>query len=165
MVQQIQAVLENAVILGATPPASPSLADFRSFSSLRVSLHGRIKPVFGRADFIYQLTLCFPEVAALIDENDFGVLPLEIGAMAAASGEAIARLDFHAVRRHFLFIGKLAERADEGLLDAIQISYLESLLLGETSTAHAEARYLLPKTLGELLRKSERHFERLTCFA
>ncbi len=161
MVQQIQAVRDTTVIPGGAMLAPHFLADFRAFSSLRMSMHNRARPTIGRTDFIYQLTLYFPEVATLIDESDFGILPLEIGAMTVATRDALNRFNFHTVRRHFVFIGKLFERADTELLNGIQISYLENLLLGETSLAHAEARYLLPNSLDDALKKSESHFERL----
>jgi hypothetical protein len=78
-----------------------------------------------------------------------------------ATREAIKRLDFYTALSHFVFIGKLFERADTELQNGIQISYLENLLLGEESLAHMEARDLLPQSLQDALMKSESHFERL----
>lgn len=139
---------------GDVMSASYVSVDFRVFSSMRISSHGR-------ADFIYQLTLYFPEVAARIDESDFGILPLEIGVMTVDSKEAIKRFDLYTVRRHFSFIGRLFECADIELRNGIQIAYLENLFLGETSPAHAAARCLLPKSLKVALKQSESHFEQV----
>ena len=136
-------------------------ADFRTFSSLRLSIRSRAKPTLVRTDFIYQLTLYFPEVAAHIDESDFGILPLEVGAVTVATQDALNRFDLLTVRRYLVFIGDLFERADAQLQKAIQVAYLENLFLGEKSYAHVEARHLLPGCLADALKKSESHFARL----
>jgi len=128
--------------------------DFRAYSSMRLSSHGR-------TDFIYQLTLHFPEVAARIDESDFGILPLEIGVMTVATKEAIKHFSLYTVSRHFSFIDRLFDGADTELRNGIQIAYLENLLLGETSPAHLAARCLLPESLKAALRQSESHFKQI----
>lgn len=155
--QQMQPTPETASKRGTACPLITHRESFKDFSSLR----NMVKSDNWRTDFVYQLTSYFPEVAALIDEGDFGILHLEVGAMTVATREAIKSLDFYTALSHFVFIGKLFERADTELQNGIQISYLENLLLGETSLAHMEARDLLPQSLKEALMKSESHFERL----
>ena len=55
--------------------------DFKTFASLRRMVsHQQSKPLLRRADFLKQITLYLPEVAARIEESDFGVLHLEVGA-------------------------------------------------------------------------------------
>ncbi|MDH2916429.1 MAG: hypothetical protein PXX77_06060 [Gallionella sp.] len=147
-------VQQTSFSMGGVKSASHFPADFGAFSSMRISSHGR-------ADFIYQLTLYFPEVAARIDESDFGILPLEIGVMTVATKDAIRRFDLYTVSRHFSFIGRLFDCADTELRNGIQIAYLENLLLGETSPAHVAARCLLPKSLKTALKQSESHFEQI----
>jgi len=154
MVQQMRSAADTTLIPDFTP-------DFRTLSSLRLSMRNRAKPTVGRIDFVCQLTLYFPEVATFIDESDFGILPLEVGAMTVATKDALNRFDLLAVRRYLVFIGDLFERADAELQQAIQIAYLENLFLGEKSYAHVEARYMLPRCLADALKKSESHFERL----
>ena len=89
MFQLIQPIPNTTAILGRIMPANHSLVDFKIFHSLRMSLHSRAESNIGRTEFICQLTLYFPEIAALIDEDDFGVLHLEIGALTMITKEAI----------------------------------------------------------------------------
>lgn len=141
----------------AVTPAPHVSGHFREFSSRRMSPQGR-------TDFIYQLMSEFPEIAARIDESDFGILPLEIGVMTLATKEAINRFGLHTVSMHFAFMGKLFDCANKELKDAIQIAYVENLLLGETSPAYAAARFLLPRYLGIALKQSESHFKLINSF-
>jgi hypothetical protein len=161
MVQQMCFVPDTTAMPGGAMPVSHFPADFTTFSSLRMSMRSRAKPAIVRTDFIYQLTLYFPEVATHIDESDFGILPLEVGAMTVATKNALNSFDLLAVRRYLVFIGDLFERADAELQQVIQIAYLENLFLDEKSYAHVEARYILPRCLADALKKSESHFERL----
>lgn len=154
MIQPMRSAPDTTLIQDFTP-------DFRTLSSLRLALRSRSRPTAGRADFVYQLTLYFPEVAALMDEGDLGIMPLEIGAMTVATRDAVSRFDLLAVRRYLVFMGDVYERANAELQVGIQIAYLENLFIGETSYAHVEARCMLPRCLADALKKSESHFERL----
>lgn len=130
--------------------------DFKTFSSLRRMVsHQHHKPLFKRADFMKQITLYLPEVAARIEENDFGIMHLEIGAMKLVTREAFARSDFTTVSKHLQLIAELFERADTELYEAIRISYLEALFLGENSAAHSVARGMLSRTMAHVLRQAE----------
>jgi len=132
------------------------LLDFKTFASLRrMVTHQQNKPLIRRSDFMKQLTLYLPEVAALVDESDFGIVHLEVGVMRLATRDAIARRDFSSVRRHLLLITDLFDRADAELYDAIRISYLEALFLDECSTTHKEVRSMLSKPMENALRQSE----------
>ena len=139
-----------------------SLLDFKTFASLRrMVAHQQSKPLFKRADFMKQVTLYLPEVAARIDESDFGIVHLEVGAMKLATKDAIARRDFGAVRRYLVLIADFFDRADGELYDAIRISYLEGLFLDETSAAYLEARSMLSRPMENLLRQAELRVEKL----
>lgn len=130
--------------------------DFKTFSSLqRMVSHQHSKPLLKRGDFMKQLTLYLPEVAARIEESDFGIVHLEVGAMRLATREAIIERDFATVRKHLFLITDLFDRADGELYEAIRISWLEALFLGETSGAHFVARDLLPKQMQNALRQAE----------
>lgn len=137
--------------------------DFRSsfeiFSSLRKKMQAsRPLPVtfMGRADFIHHVTLHMPEVSARIDEDDFGILHLEMGAMKLATRDAMQRYELFTVRRHFAYISHLFGHANAELYDAILVSYLEALFIGETTVAHV--RSLLPANLEEALKKAEMRY-------
>ncbi len=132
------------------------LLDFKTFSSLRrMVAHQQSKPLLKRTDFMKQVTLYLPEVAALIEESDFGIVHLEVGAMRVATRNAIVCHDFATMRRHLLLVADLFDRADAELYEAIRISYLEALFLGETSMAHMEARSLLSRPMENVLRQAE----------
>ena len=138
------------------------LFDFKTFASLRRMVsHQQSKPLLRRADFMKQITLYLPEVAARIEESDFGVLHLEVGAMKLATKDAIASRDFASVRKYLMLVAEFFDRADAELYDAIRVSYLEGLFLEENSPSFAEARKLLSRTMENVLRQSELHLERL----
>lgn len=136
--------------------------NFALFAALRQSLrsHSHAVPVtiMTRADFIHHITLHMPEVSARIEEEDFGILHLEMGAMKLATRDAIARYEFHTVQRHFAYIGYLFEQADRELCDAILVSYLESLFLDNAAPEYRSARSMLPARLEQALKNTERRF-------
>lgn len=136
-------------------PVEPAL-DFKIFSSLRThALRQKNNAPVRRADFLKQVALNLPEVAALIEESDFGIVHLEVGAMKLATRHAITRRDFATVGRHLLLVSELLARADAELHDALRISYLEALFLDEHSAFHSEARHLLPGILANMLKQAE----------
>jgi hypothetical protein len=135
--------------------------DFKTFASLRRMVsHQPGKPLLKRTDFIKLVTLYLPEVAAHIEESDFGILHLEMGAMKLATKDAFTRNDFTTIRKHLFLIADLFERADAELYDAIRISYLEALFLCDTSAAHIVARGMLSKPLENAIRQAERRLEK-----
>jgi len=138
------------------------LLDFKTFASLRrMVAHQQYKPLIKRSDFMKQVTLYLPEVAARIEESDFGVTHLEVGAIKLATRDAIVKRDFSMVRRYLYWITDLFDRADAELYDAIRISFLEALFLDETSAAYLEARSMLSKSMENVLRQSELQLEKL----
>lgn len=137
------------------------LLDFKAFASLRrMVTHQQNKPLLKRTDFMKQVTLYLPEVAARIEEADFGIVHLEVGAMKLATRDAFARSDFATIHRHLMLVADLFERADAELYDAIRISYLEPLFLGETSAAQIVARGMLSKPMENALRQAELRLEK-----
>ncbi len=155
-------VMPFGVMLPEQGMASQNTAqDFRFnfglFSAMRKAVQGQRASmpitVMGRADFIHHVTLHLPEVSVRIEEDDFGVLHLEMGAMKLATRDAIRRYELHTVRRHFAFIAYLFEHADKELHDAIRVSYLEQLFIGEETPDYEHARGLLPRNLAEALKK------------
>jgi len=138
------------------------MLDFKTFTSLRRMVsHQHEKHLIRRADFVQQLTLYLPEVAARIEESDFGIVHLEVGAMKLATREAIVRRDFTTVHRHFILIADLLDHADAELSDAIRISYLEALFLDETDPAYAKARCMLSRPMENVLRQSELRLKKM----
>ncbi len=137
------------------------LLDFKTFTSLRrMVARQHNKPLVNRADFMQQITLYLPEAAALIEESDFGIVHLEVGAVCVATKQAIAKRDFATVRRHLSLVADIFDRAEAELYDAIRISYLETLFLGETTTARMEARSMLSRPMENTLRHAELELDR-----
>lgn len=140
------------------------LLDFKTFSSLRrMVTHQHGKPLVRRSDFMKQVTLYLPEVAARIEESDFGIVHLEVGAMRLATRDAIRHGDFAAVRKHLFLIADLFDRADAELYEAIRISWLDALFLEECSLAFMEARSMLSRPMENALRQSELRLEQQRC--
>lgn len=139
-----------------------ALLDFKTFTSLRrMVAHQQNKPQIKRADFIKQITLYLPDVAARIEESDFGSVHLEVGAMKLATHEAIVRRDFATVRNHLFTAIDLYERADPELRDALRISYLEALFLGESAAEFMQARSMLSRPMENVLRQSELRWKKM----
>ncbi len=137
------------------------LLDFKTFASLRrMVTHQQSKPLIKRSDFMKQVTLFLPEVAARIEESDFGIVHLEVGAMKLATRDALACSDLATVRKHMLLIADLFDRADAELYEAIRISYLEALFLDEVSAAHIVVRGMLSRPMENALRQSELRLEK-----
>ena len=150
------------IVIGGMMPIHRFLTDFKMFTSLRQMLsNNRSQPSMTRLDFMQQVTLHLPEVSELIEESDFGILHLEVGALKLATRQALRQFDFSRIRHHLLLVGNLFEHADAELRAAILVSYLEPLFLGETSLAHIEARSLLSRPMEEALRQSELRFSML----
>ena len=153
------------IAIGGMMPIHRFLSDFKMFTSLRQMLsNNRSQPSMTRLDFMQQVTLHLPEVSELIEESDFGILHLEVGALKLATRQALRQFDFSRIRHHLLLVGNLFEHADAELRAAILVSYLEPLFLGETSLAHIEARSLLSRPMEEALRQSELRFSMLEQF-
>jgi hypothetical protein len=138
-----------------------NLLDFKTFVSLRrMVAHQQSKPLLKRTDFMKQVTLYLPEVAARIEESDFGVVHLEVGAMKLATKDAIDNRDFATARKHMLLIAEIFDRADAELYNAIRISFLEDLFLDETSAAYLQTRAMLSRSMENVLRQSELRLEK-----
>ncbi len=135
--------------------------DFNSFRQLYTLAKLRPIPVAGYSRFAGHLAVHFPEVAARIDEADYGVLHLEVGELKLATRNAILKRDWLTVRAHFEFVDTILENADAELHDAIGVSYLGSLFYNETALNYAKARTLLPRRLAVALEIIERHYEEL----
>ncbi len=146
---------------GIPPIRQRSRFDYHSFCNLRKLAFLQPIPVAGSSRFAGYLAIHFPEVAASIDEADFGVLHLEVGALTLATRDAIAQRDWHTVRAHFAFVDGVLETAGTDLQDAIGISYLGHLFYGEAALNYAKARTLLSPRLAGALRAIERHYDAL----
>lgn len=135
--------------------------DFNSFYDLHRLVCLKSLPVAGHSRFASHLALYVPEAAARIDEYDFGILHLEVGALTQVSRDAIAKRDWDMVSGHFAFVAGMLDDAGADLHDALLVSYLGSLFYGETTLNFAKARSLLPKKLAVALESVESHYEHM----
>jgi hypothetical protein len=150
-------------VYGKTQPDnSDSRLDIPSFGDLNKLASLKSIPFARNSRFANYLAKHFPEVAETIDEEDVGMLHLEVSALKLATLDAIQKQDWTAVRTHFDFIDEVLENAETELHDAIGISYLVNLFYSETSIDFAKARTLMPKRLATALEIMERHYEELT---
>lgn len=161
MMQSLAQPYSRPTFTDGVQPHFEHLLDFKTFSSLRCIASQKSKPLVKRTDFLHLVTLYLPEVAARIEESDFGITHLEIGAMKLATLDAFVSNDFATVRKHLFLISDLFDRADAELHAAIRISYLEAIFLGETSAAHIVARGMLSTPMENALKQAELRLEKL----
>ena len=97
--------------------------------------------------FLTALAERFPEVSARISDLESGLLHLEMGVVSAATCSAIEAGNWQAVAAHFGFVGEVFSAGDDAVRNAVYVSYLENVLLGETATPFLSARAMLPPVL------------------
>lgn len=112
----------------------------------------------GRDEFLRALKAEFPGAHAICTTEDrAGLLHLEMAAFRELTETAMDNGDAWLAERHFRLIERLLADAGPELQNAIEISYLEDLALGE----HTEQRYRIvkdrmPRALREHLVKAHR---------
>ena len=99
-----------------------------------------------RHPFIEALRDRFPELAPAVDDETVrGLLHCEVGEFARRTREAHEAGDSERVRLYFDFADRSFEGADEALLNALHVSYVEVFAWG---TKHDQkARRLMPPRL------------------
>ena len=117
---------------------------------------------FDREAFLQALATRFPKIAANISPIESGLLHPEMAVVSQATQEAIAEQDWEAIASHFAFVEEVLVGADEAVKNAVYVSYVENVFLGETSANYISARAMLPSTLAQALLELEAHFEMLT---
>jgi hypothetical protein len=114
-----------------------------------------------RAHFIELLNERFPSVYADITDLESGLLHMEMGVLSQATRLAIEEERWKDVAEHYDFIAKVFSRANADVNNAVYVSYLENVLLGEESSKFSQARRMLPDTLKCALVELEKHFDML----
>ena len=116
-----------------------------------------------REAFLQALVARLPEIARSITENECGLLHMEMAVVSHATHEAIEAQNWNTLETHFSFISEVLQRGTEAVQNAVYVSYLENVFLGETKLEFACARAMLPPALAGALAKLEAHFEVLAC--
>ncbi|HJZ34329.1 MAG TPA: hypothetical protein VKF35_24655 [Hyphomicrobiaceae bacterium] len=112
------------------------------------------------AAFERLLISVLPDEAAEIDDDDRS-LHMEMSALARATCRAIEKGDEHSIRRHFEFIDSVHSNATSDVENAVHVSYLENVFLGEEKAAFLRARSTLPDRLSAALSDLEAHWRLL----
>src|SRR5215470_4756192 len=114
------------------------------------------------AAFERLLISSFPDVAAEIDDDDRLSVHMEMSALARATCRAIENGDENSIRRHFEFIDNVFSNAAPDVENAVYVSYLENVFLGEERAAFLRARSTLPGRLSTALSDLEEHWRLLS---
>lgn len=100
-----------------------------------------------RQQLLARLTAEFPEVAAQIRDDEAGLLHYEVAAFRRATGEALDSGHLWSAERHFRFVAEMLAEADPQLRNALEISYVEDLALGDFSPErHAAVKSRMPRS-------------------
>lgn len=118
--------------------------------------------LINRNEFLRALAIRFPEIARNISGIETGLLHLEVAAVAHATLRAVTEQRWETVESHFVFINEIFADSDESVKNAVYVSYLENVFLGESSINLINARKLLPVSLGKALSELEAHFGMLS---
>lgn len=114
-----------------------------------------------RDAFLRALAGRFPSIAQSIGDLERGLLHAEMGVVSDATRTEIAVRNWESVKEHFSFIAEVFVAADDAVRNAVYVSYLENVLLGETAEHFAQARAMLPPVLVQAMAELEEHFEKL----
>jgi hypothetical protein len=106
----------------------------------------------GRDEFMARLTADFPEIVARIDQYRAGLLHCEVAVFRRATEEAIDAGRFWEAERHFRLVEELLLVAGPELRNALEVSYLEDLALGEcTAARHQAVQERMPQSMRQVL--------------
>jgi hypothetical protein len=106
----------------------------------------------GRVEFLARLVAEFPEAAGGIRNDEAGLLHCEVAAFRRATELAMDSGRLWEAERHFRLVEELLAVADSELSNALEVSYLEDLALGECTPArHRAIQERMPKALRQVL--------------
>jgi len=118
-------------------------------------------PSIGRDDFVREFQARFPEIAADIGDIEDGLLHLEMAVLSHATNGAVVEGRWSAVAEHFAFTSEIFARGNADLRNAVAVSYLENVFIGESSASFVFARSMLPVNLAVEMDLLEAHFAML----
>jgi hypothetical protein len=114
----------------------------------------------GRDDFLARLEAEFPDVVAGFGSHSAGLLHCEVGDFRQATERAMDAGRLSEAERHFRLVAELLTVASPELRNALEVSYLEDLALGEFNAArHQAVRERMPRELREILIQHHAHWQ------
>jgi hypothetical protein len=106
----------------------------------------------GRDEFLARLTAEFPDVVSGIGPYSKGLLHCEVADFRRATERAMDAGQLWEAEKHFRFVARLLSEADPELHNALEVSYLEDLALGEFNAArHRAVKERMPASLRAIL--------------
>jgi hypothetical protein len=106
----------------------------------------------GRNEFLARLAADFPDVVAGFGPYSAGLLHCEVGDFLRATERAMDAGRLWEAERHFRLVAELLASAGPELRNALEVSYLEGLALGECTPArHQAVRERMPRALREVV--------------
>ena len=114
----------------------------------------------GREDFLARLAADFPDVVAGFGPYSAGLLHCEVGDFRQATERAMDAGRLWEAERHFRLVAELLAVAGPELRNALEVSYLEDLALGEfTPVRHQALRERMPRELRSVLDAHRGHWQ------
>jgi hypothetical protein len=105
-----------------------------------------------REDFLARLAADFPDVAAGFGPYSAGLLHCEVGDFRAATERAMDAGRHWEAEQHFRLVEELLAVAGPELRNALEVSYLEDLALGEfTPARYRGVKERMPPSLRQVL--------------
>jgi hypothetical protein len=106
----------------------------------------------GRNEFLARLAAGFPDVIAGFGPYSAGLLHCEVADFRRATEQAMDAGRVWEAERHFRLVEELLTVAGPELRNALEVSYLEDLALGECNPARRRAvKERMPKALRQVL--------------
>jgi hypothetical protein len=106
----------------------------------------------GRDEFLARLAAEFPEVVAEFGPYSSGLLHCEVADFRQATERAMDEGRLWDAEQHFRLVAELLAVASPELRNALEVSYLEDLALGECTPARYRAiKERMPGTLQRIL--------------
>ena len=114
----------------------------------------------GREDFLARLAADFPDVIAGFGPYSAGLLHCEVGDFRRATERAMDTGRLWEAEQHFRLVAELLAVAGPELRNALEVSYLEDLALGEfTPARHRAVRERMPRELRQVLIGHHAHWQ------
>jgi hypothetical protein len=114
----------------------------------------------GRDEFLSRLAAEFPDVVASFGPCSVRLLHCEVGDFLRATERAMDAGRLWEAERHFRLVAELLAVAGPELRNALEVSYLEGLALGEfTPARHQAVRERMPRQLRQVLVGHHAHWQ------
>ena len=108
--------------------------------------------VAGREEFLARLAADFPDIVENFAPHSEGLLHCEVSDFRRATERAMDENRLWEAERHFRLVADLLAVAGTELRNALEVSYLEDLALGECTPArHRAINDRMPRALRQVL--------------